>query len=196
MTAGTVLLEMSMSLDGFVAGSGVSVRMPMGNDRGRIHDWMFQGKTAQEARTWEEEQFANIGAVIMGNTTFDVGVGPWGDNPTFHAPCFVVAHNARETVVKDGGTSYTFVADGIERALEQARAAAGAKDIMVMGGANLARQYVRAGLLDEMRIHLVPILLSEGVRLFDDLAAGPVELQQLDMIEGSGVIHLRFGFPG
>jgi dihydrofolate reductase len=96
MTVGTVFLEMSMSLDGFVAGAAVSVERPMGDDRGRIHDWMFKGKTNRAAEAWEEEQFADIGAIIMGNTTFEVGVGPWSDNPTFHAPCFVISHEARE----------------------------------------------------------------------------------------------------
>jgi len=151
---------MSISLDGFAAGAGVSVEHPMGHDRGLIHDWMFNGKTDREAKAWEEEQFAGTGALIMGSTTFEVGVGPWGGNPTFHAPCFVVSHHSREMIVKEGGTSYTFVIDGIESALAQAKAAAATKDVVVMGGANIARQFIRAGLLDEMRIHLVPVLLG------------------------------------
>ena len=167
----------------------------MGHDRGLIHDWMFKGKTDREAEAGEEEQFAGTGAVIMVNTTFEVGVGPWGDNPTFHAPCFVVSHHSREMIVKQGGTSYTFVIDGIESALTQAKAAAATKDVVVMGGANIARQYIRAGLLDEMRIHLVPVLLGAGTRLLDDLGPEPMDLEPFEVVNTPQVTHLRYRFP-
>ncbi len=140
-----VILDMSMSLDGFIAGPNVDVGQPMGDGGERLHDWMFLGKTGREATAFEEEWFEATGAIIMGRRTFDVGVVPWGDNPTFHAPCFVLSANAREEIVKEGGTTYTFVTNGIEGALEQARAAAGGKNIIVMGGANAAQQYIRAG---------------------------------------------------
>jgi dihydrofolate reductase len=188
----TVFLEMTMTLDGFVAGPGVRMEEPMGDDGERIHDWMFKGKTDREAEASEIEKFADIGAVIIGNTTFELGVGPWGDNPTFHAPCFVVSHKAREAVVKGGGTSYTFVPEGMERALDQARAAAGPKDVMVMGGANIAQQYIKAGLLDEMRIHVAHFLLGAGTRLFENLGAEPMELQWIEAIDEPDVTHLRF----
>jgi dihydrofolate reductase len=167
----------------------------MGHDRGLIHDWMFKGKTDREAEAGEEEQFAGTGAVIMVNTTFEVGVGPWGDNPTFHAPCFVVSHHSREMIVKQGGTSYTFVIDGIESALTQAKAAAATKDVVVMGGANIARQYIRAGLLDEMRIHLVPVLLGAGTRLLDDPGPEPMDLEPFEVVNTPQVTHLRYRFP-
>jgi dihydrofolate reductase len=128
----------------------------------------------------------------MGRRTFDVGVGPWGDNPTFHAPCFVVAHHPHEPVIREGGTTYSFVTDGIESALERARAAAGDKDVIVMGGASIAQQCIKARLLDEIRLHLVPLLLGEGTRLFDRLGTDPIELETTQVIDAPGVTHFRF----
>src|SRR5206468_8536257 len=127
-----------------------------------------------------EESMARTGATLMGRRMFSGGAGPWeddpnadgwwGDDPPFRMPVFVLTHHARETVTKQGGTSFTFVTDGIESALDQARAAAGDRDVAVAGGASIAQQYLRAGLLDELQIHLVPLLLGEGgVRLFDRL---------------------------
>jgi dihydrofolate reductase len=134
---------MSMSLDGFVAGPNVSTEQPMGEGAGAsVHDWMFSGKSDAEADRFERDHFADTGAVIMGRTTFDLGVGPWGENPTFHAPCFVVSHAEHERITKEGGTSYTFVTGGVERALEEATAAAGDKDVVVMGGASIAQQFI------------------------------------------------------
>jgi len=193
MAKGTVFLEMSMSLDGFVAGPNVGVERPMGDHGGaRVHDWMFAGKTDQQAEAFEVKTFADIGAVVMGRRTFDVGVGPWGDNSTFHAPCFVVSHDAHEPVVKEGGTTYSFVTDGIEGALEQAKGAAGDQDVMVMGGANIAQQFLKARVLDEIRLHLVPLLVGDGTRLFDDVGPNPIELEATEVIDDPGVTHFRF----
>jgi len=105
----------------------------------------------------------------MGRRVFDFGVGPWGDNPAFHAPCFVLSHDVQEMIVKEGGTTYTFVTDGIESALEKARAVAREKAVTVMGGANAAQQSLKAGLLDEIHLHLVPVLLGGGIRLFENI---------------------------
>ena len=115
-----------------------------------------------------------------------------GDNPTFHTPCFVLSATAQEKIVKEGGTTYTFVTDGIESALALARTAAGGKKITVMGGANAFQQYLKAGLLDEIQIHLVPVLLGEGIRLFDHLGPEYIELESTRVIESPGVTHLRF----
>ncbi|HET9587458.1 MAG TPA: dihydrofolate reductase family protein, partial [Anaerolineales bacterium] len=131
-------------------------------------------------------------AFIMGRRVFDFGVGPWGDNPTFHAPCFVLSHKAQETIVRQGGTSYTFITDGIESALEKARAAAGEKDIVLNGGANAAQQYLKAGLLDEINLHLVHVLLGEGIPLFENIGTGQIKLEKISVIEAPGVTHLRF----
>ena len=128
----------------------------------------------------------------MGRRVFDFGVGPWGDNPTFHAPCFVLSHKAQETIVKEGGTSYTFVTDGIESALERARAAAGEKDIVLNGGASAAQQYLKAGLLDEINLHLVHVLLGEGIPLFGKTGTEQIKLEKISLTEAPGVTHLRF----
>ena len=128
----------------------------------------------------------------MGRRLFDLGEGPWRDNPPFHVPAFVVTHNPRETVVKEGGTTFNFVTGGIESALEQARAAAGDKDISVGGGANVIQQYLSAGLLDEIQIHLVPVLLGDGRRLFEHIAVDRIELETPRVIESPGVTHLRY----
>ncbi|MBA3728828.1 MAG: dihydrofolate reductase family protein, partial [Actinobacteria bacterium] len=116
----------------------------------------------------------------------------WGPNPPFHMPVFVMTHRARETVAKEGGTSFTFVTDGIEGALERAKAAAGDKGVSIAGGANTVQQFIKAGLLDEMQIHVVPVLLGDGVRLFDDLGSEQIELERTRVIESRDVVHLRF----
>ncbi len=191
---GIVMLELSMSLDGFIAGPNVDVEQPMGDGGERLHHWMFSGKTEREADVDEEQTFTSSGAFVMGRRTFDLGVGPWGENPTFHAPCFVLSRDAHETIPKAGGTTYTFVTDGVESAVAQAKAAAGDKQIMVMGGANTAQQCLRAGLLDEILIHLVPVLFGDGTRLFDHLSPEPIEieLERTTVSEAHGVTHLRF----
>jgi dihydrofolate reductase len=153
---------------------------------------MFSGRTLEETEAFEVESFANIGAILMGRRVFDVGVGPWGDEPTFHAPCFVVTHRPASKADRRGGTSYTFVTDGIDLALEQARAAAGGRTVMVMGGANIVDQYIAAGLVDELVIHLIPVLLGAGTRLFARPDTGLVEFTRTQVIEGPDATHLRF----
>jgi dihydrofolate reductase len=151
-----------------------------------------------------EETLRNIGATVMGRRMFSGGEGAWeddpnadawwGDDPPFHHPVFVLTHHPREPVTKQAGTTFTFVSDGIEVALEHARAAAGDKDVAVGGGANVAQQYLKVGLLDELQIHVVPVLLGDGVRLFDShLADAPGELECTRVIESpTGVAHLRY----
>ncbi len=122
---------------------------------------------------------------------FDVGFEPWGDPPPFGMPVFVVTHEAREPLPMKGGTTYTFVSDGIESGLARARAAAGDKNVGLWGGANIVSQYLKAGLLDEMQIHLVPVLLGNGVRLFEDLGPGRIELRRISSIETPSATHFR-----
>ena len=186
---GKVILDMSMSLDGFIAGPNVGVELPMGEGGLRLHDWLFNTSASEVDAEVEQEMFATTGAVVLGRRTFDVGQGPWGDTP-FPVPCFVLTHEAREELVKKSGT-FTFVTDGIESALEKAKAAAGDKNVSVMG-ANTAQQYIKAGLLDEIQIHLVPVLLGEGRRLFDHIGTEHIELEGTRVIESLGVTHLRF----
>jgi dihydrofolate reductase len=186
-----VTSDISMSLDGFITDPKASIGTPLeGNDPGRLHDWRFDAKTEADAKI-VDELYASTGAVLIGKRMFDAGFEPWGDPPPFGMPVFIVTHLAREPLPMQGGTTYTFVTDGIEAALELARAAAGDKNVGIWGGANIARQYLKAGLLDEMEIHLVPILLGRGVRLFEDLTSESFELRRTRCIETPGATHLR-----
>jgi dihydrofolate reductase len=189
---GKVTSEISMSLDGFITDPNAGVGSPLeGNDPGRLHDWRFDAKTETDDAI-VDEVYASTGAVLIGKRMFDVGFEQWGDPPPFGMPVFVVTHEAREPLPMQGDTTYTFVTDGIEAALEQARAAAGDKNVGIWGGANIIGQYLKAGLLDEMQIHLIPILLADGVRLFDDLDSEGIELRRASSIETPGATHFRF----
>jgi dihydrofolate reductase len=188
-----VLIDISMSLDGFVAGPN--------DDVGRLHDWLFSGehavsRTGTTFRTTGtdaevlRESFETTGAVIMGRRTFNLGDEPWGAEPPFEVPCFVLTHHPRDTETR-GETTFTFVTDGIESALDQAKAAAGDKNITIMG-ANAAQQYLEAGLVDELQVHLVPVLLGDGIRLFEQTGTGQIQLERTRAIESPDVAHLRF----
>ena len=204
--------RISTSLDGFVAGPNQSVQEPLGIGGERLHEWVValeawrrahgkkDGDVNESTKVFEEE-LANIGATIMGRNMFGGGPGPWskaepwtgwwGRNPPFHHPVFVLTHHAREPLMMEGGTSFTFVTDGIESALDQARRAAGGKDVALAGGARAAQQYLKAGLVDEMQLHLVPTLLGGGERLFDTVDA----LHGLVLVEtvaAPNVTHLKF----
>jgi len=206
-------LDISMSLDGFIAGPNRTLEQPLGAGGERLHEWAFglaswrerHGLSGGETNADAEvvaESVSKTGAVLMGRRMFSGGEGPWhddpnadgwwGDDPPFRVPVFVLTHHARETVSKQGGTTFTFATDGLEAALEQARAAAGDKDVAVAGGANVVQQYLRAGLLDELQIHLVPVLLHDGVRLFDQLGAGQVQLETTRVVDSPAVTHLRY----
>jgi dihydrofolate reductase len=145
---GKVLLEITISLDGYSAGPDISEEDPLGRDGERLHEWMFAGRSEDEVER------------------FHLGIPHWGEEPAFHAPCLVVTHRPAETIVKQGGTSYIFVTDGIQAAMDQAQEAAGEQDVMVIGGADIARQYLNAGLVDEISLHVAPILLGGGTPLF------------------------------
>ena len=186
-----VTSEISMSLDGFITGPNVRVGNGLGDGGDRLHDWMFDAKTESDAKI-VEELYASTGAVILGKRMFDVGFEPWGDPPPFGMPVFVVTHEARDPVPMKGGTTYTFVTEGIEAALSLARTAAGGKNTGVWGGADIIRQYLKAGLLDEMQIHLIPILLGGGIRLFDDFDPEGIELRRKSSIETPSATHLHF----
>jgi dihydrofolate reductase len=208
-----LVLDISMSLDGFVAGPNQTLEQPLGEGGERLHEWVVRLASWREPHGLEggetgpdDDLFAegvrSTGAVIMGRRMFSNGEGPWeddpkadgwwGDDPPFHTPVFVLTHHARESVDKQGGTSYTFVTEGPEAALEQARAAAGDKDVLLAGGANVAQEYLKAGLLDELQLHVPPVLLGGGVRLFDRLGPGAIELEVTRVIESPSVAHLRF----
>ena len=200
---GIVTAHMSMSLDGYVAGPNAGAGNPLGDGGVLIQQWMFdlasfremQGLSGGQTNKDDEElrqRFAPTGAVVMGRRMFDEGEGPWGDNPPFRMPVFVVTHQSRERLVKEGGTTFTFVTDGIESALEQAKVAADDKNVNIAGGADTVQQVIRAGLLDELEIHLAPLLFGEGIRLFDKIGPQHVELENMRVVASSKVTHLRF----
>jgi dihydrofolate reductase len=176
---GKVLMEITMSLDGYVAGPDDRPGQELGLGGEALHEWMFAGEATADTDRRETDHFGTVGALIMGRRMVDLGIGPWGEEPPFHAPCFVVTHRPAETIVKKGGTSYVFVTEGIEAAMAQARAAAGDQDVMVNGGADIDRQYLNAGLIDEIRLHIAPIVLGGGTPLFagvrPDLRLVPVQ---------------------
>ena len=190
---GNVVLDLSMSLDGFIAGPKDDEKPD--RELGALdilHDWRFGSQSPTEAETYEIEKFKPIGAGIVGRRMLDLGIGPWGENPTFHMPIFVLSHKAHNPIAKQGGTTYYFVTAGIESALKQAEEAADGKDIMLLGGANTAQQYLKAGLLDEVHLHLVPVLLGQGIRLFENIGTEQITLEQMSVTEAPGVTHFRF----
>jgi len=202
-----------MSLDGFVAGPNQSVENPLGVGGMRVHEWVFPLKVWREMQGMEggtvnasskviEDSMANIGATIMGRNMFGGHPGPWdakkpwrgwwGENPPYHHPVFVLTHHARTPLALEGGNTFTFVTDGIESALDQARRAARGKDISLAGGARAAQQYFAAGLLDEMVISLAPVLLGSGERLFDGVDDDLRGLQLVRTVATPEVVHLKF----
>jgi dihydrofolate reductase len=156
---------------------------------------MFTGKSAADSERSETDHFSQIGALILGRRMADVGIGPWGEEPTFHAPCFVVTHRPAETIVKKGGTSYIFVTDGLKAALDTALQTAESQDVLVNGGADIAQQCLNAGLLDEVTLHLVPVILGAGTRLFDHVRSD-LRLIAHDVQSCPEVTHLVYQVKG
>jgi dihydrofolate reductase len=207
-----VICDISVSLDGFVAGPNQTLEQPLGEGGEGLHEWVIRLKSWRERHGMEggeagpdaevvKERVDRAGATIMGRRMFSSGSGPWeddpkangwwGDEPPFRHPVFVLTHHPREPLELQG-TTFTFVTDGIQAAVEQARATAGAKDVHVAGGANVIQQYLGAGLLDELELHVVPLLLGGGVRLLDQVGDAPIDLE-LDRVTGSPhVTHLRY----
>jgi len=205
--------RISMSLDGFVAGPNQSVDNPLGIGGMRLHEWVFplafwrameglEGGEVNESTRVLEEAFATIGATVMGRNMFGGHPGSWdaknpwkgwwGANPPYHHPVFVLTHHFRKPLALEGGTTFTFVTDGIEAALEQAWRAAGGKDVALAGGASAAQQYLTAGLVDEMEISLVPTLLGSGERLFDGVGDDLHGLELVRTVATPVVTHLKF----
>jgi dihydrofolate reductase len=206
---GSVTCHISMSLDGFVAGPNQSVDNPIGEGGMRLHEWAFatdswrrqQGLDGGEHNADAEvvdEVVQGVGAYIMGRRMFGGGDGPWeetwrgwwGEDPPYHAPVFVLTHHAREPLAMQGGTTFTFVTDGIASALEQARAAAGGGDVAIAGGASAVRQYLGAGMLDELFLHIVPVILGAGERLLEDV--GQPTLEPVGVVASPAVTHVKY----
>jgi dihydrofolate reductase len=186
---GAVILHVTMSLDGFIAGPDVGVDNPMGVGGLRLHEWLFNADANETDSTIFKQHFATVGAVVLGRRTFDVGVDIWKDTP-YPAPSFVVTHRGRDDLPMNSST-FTFVTEGVESAIHQAKAAAGTKHVTLMG-ADVAQQAIRAGLLDEIHLQLAPVLLGTGRRLFDHLGTDHIELERTSVTESPHVTHLRF----
>ncbi|MGZ8693542.1 MAG: dihydrofolate reductase family protein [Gaiellaceae bacterium] len=208
-----LICDISTSLDGFVAGPNPSLERPLGEGGDLLHEWAFAATSWRESHGLEggeknadsdviEESLGATGAVVMGRKMFSGGEGPWeddpradgwwGDDPPFHVPVFVLTHHAREPQIMEGGTSFNFVTGGIEAALEQARAASGDRDVALAGGASVVQQYLKSGLLEELQIHLAPVLLGDGVSLFDRLGLDATALEATRVIASPSVTHLRY----
>jgi dihydrofolate reductase len=199
---GKVAMGLSMSLDGFIAGPNDGPELPLGENGERLFAWYSGGDTeyglpgtemvfrvSPQSAELLREAHSKMGAFVTGRRTFDITNG-WGGNPPLGVPTFVVSHTVPQEWVYEG-SPFTFVTDGVESAVEQAREVAGDKDVAV-GAASVVQQCLRAGLLDEIHIDLVPVLLGDGVRLFEHLGTGPIELESTQVIEGAGVTHLTF----
>jgi dihydrofolate reductase len=210
---GKVNFDVAISLDGFLAGPNPRLEEPLGDGGEQVHEWMF--RTA----TWDREhggggdggatdrddeivreRTENVGAYIMGREMFGGGPGGWdedwkgwwGDNPPYHVPVFVLTHHPREPVPMEGGTTFHFVTDGAESALEQAKAAAGDKHVQIAGGADVIQQYLKAGAVDEFQLHIAPVLLGGGVRLLDGLGNDEIKLEVVRAVESPYVTHVKY----
>jgi dihydrofolate reductase len=195
-----VIVGLSTSIDGIASGTGE-------HDFMAVHEavlgWLFNlrswraaqglegGEDTAESKLWGEE-FGRIGAQLTGRRMFDFSEPYWGDNPPFHAPVYVVTHRPAQRIEKQGGTSYTFVTGGIAAAIDQAREAAGGKDVLIAGGLSIAQQALAAGLVDEISLHIAPVLLGSGARLFDNVGAAPIRLTLLAELQGDGATHVRY----
>jgi dihydrofolate reductase len=209
---GKLRFNMTMSLDGYVAGPGQSLEDPLGEGGLALHEWAFATQSFRTVhgldggeRGLDDDRVAawnsNIGATIMGRNMFGPVRGPWGDNawagwwgddPPFHTPVFVLTHHDREPLPMQGGTTFYFVADGIEAALERATEAAGGRDVAIGGGANTAQQYLRARLVDEMEIHVVPVLLGAGTRLFENVDTGAAGYECVALVSSPAAAHYAY----
>jgi dihydrofolate reductase len=205
----TVTSHISVSLDGYVAGPNLTMEEPLGEGGERLHEWVLATEGWRRSHGLEggernadsevvERLIDNVGATIMGRKMFGLGQGEWdldwkgwwGDDPPFHTPVYVLTHHPREPLAMEGGTTFHFVTEGIEAALEQAKAAAGDKDVHVAGGASAINQYLAAGLLDELYLHIVPIVLGGGARLLENV--GDPKLEPVEVVASPAVTHIRY----
>jgi dihydrofolate reductase len=207
---GAVKVDISVSLDGFVAGPNQSDEHPLGEGGEQLHEWAYELRTFQEMHGRsggetgvDDDVMAEVheaaGAVVMGRNMFGGGPGDWdpawkgwwGEDPPFGFPVFVLTHHPREPLEMQGGTTFTFVTEGVDAAIEAAREAAGSKDVLVAGGASAIQQALAAGHVDELQIHVAPLLLGDGARLFENVGTGP-KLEPARVIESPAVTHLKY----
>jgi dihydrofolate reductase len=204
-----VTCQISISLDGFVAGPNQSLKNPIGEGGMRLHEWMFETAAWKDVhgekggeRTADsdviEEVFQNVGAYIMGRKMFGGGSGPWdsawrgwwGEDPPYHVPVFVLTHHPRGPLPMGGGTTFNFVTEGIDAALQQARSVAGDKNVVIAGGASAVQQYLAAGRLDELYLHIAPVILGCGERLLERV--GNPRLEPVKVVASPSVTHIKY----
>jgi dihydrofolate reductase len=215
LSVGKVLVDITMSLDGFVAGPNPTLEEPLGRSGEQLHEWAIEsaawrerhGREGGEANEDSEvikEALDAVGAHVMGRKMFSGGSGPWeedpnangwwGDEPPFRAPVYVLTHHAREPEQMEGGTAFHFVNDGVEEAVTLAQEAAGNRDVAIAGGADVIQQALSAGLVDELQVHVAPLLLGGGTRLFGE-SGEPIKLEATRVLSSPRVAHLRFRVP-
>jgi dihydrofolate reductase len=198
--SGKVKVDISVSLDGYVAGPDDGPEQPLGRGGEQLHEWLVGTASWRSRHGYEggstgvdadvmEEAFTGTGAIVMGRRMFDLGEPYWGEDPPFHVPVFVVTHEPREAIVRSD-TTFAFVTGGPEGALERAREAAGEGDVSIAGGADVIRQLLRAGEVDQLQLHVVPVLLGGGASLFDGVGPDAAPLEQVRALVGDGVTHL------
>jgi dihydrofolate reductase len=208
---GKLRFQVAVSIDGFMAGPDQSLENPLGVGGEALHEWIFglefwrkmeglEGGEVNASSAVLEESWSSIGAFVMGRNMFGGGPGPWrddppwigwwGEDPPYHTPVFVLTHHPRQPLQMQGGTTFNFVTDGIDSALEQAKRAAGGRDILIGGGANAIQQYLAAGLVDEFELHVVPLVLGSGERLLENVAG--LTLRQVRAIDAPGVTHIKY----
>ena len=204
-------IAVAMSLDGYMAGANQRIDNALGDGGEQLHEWMVpleafnrmhgeSGGLVNENTPFVEKMFEGVGAGIMGRNMFGGGPGPWGDDPwegwwgdepPYHCPIFVLTHHEREPLVK-GETTFHFVTEGIDAALERAKEAAGGGDVSIHGGAETIDQFLAAGHVDEMMVHIAPVFLGAGERVFSALGPNLPKLEQVEAIGGPGVTHIRY----
>lgn len=198
-----VFVDIGLSLDGYLAGPNRRPGNPLGDGGTAIHNWLFETATFREMLgqaagdpspddALVKAVFERAGAYVMGRRMFDEGEVGWPEVPPFHAPVFVLTHKAREPWVRPGGTTFHFVTDSIDSALSQATVAAAGTDVRISGGADTIRQYLRAGAIDDVTVHIAPVLLGAGLRFFDDLKPGVVELAQESVSSSAQCTHISY----
>jgi|HigsolmetaGSP12D_1036236.scaffolds.fasta_scaffold00446_20 dihydrofolate reductase len=187
---GRVVLDISMSLDGYIAGRDDGPDQALGKDGERLHDWIFETGIFKKSDI-QNKLFETTGAIVAGRRVYEPTSGWGGNHPIRGVPVYVLSHDIPENVPL-GGTVFNFVTEGVDVAIREAKEAAGDKDVYVMGGASVAQQCLRASLLDEIQVHIAPVLLTEGIRLFEHIGSDTIRLETIRILESHGTTHLRY----